>query len=81
LKERVQSLNSVRSDLDEWTMREKTFGASDEDFFDRYYHENGESPRESIRRLPNAASLSAARARVDPGTHPDSARFAVCGIF
>ena len=39
-------LNSVRSDLDEWTMREYDRSAlPDEEFFNLYYHEIGDSPR------------------------------------
>ena len=39
-------LNSVRSDLDEWTMREYDHSAlPDEEFFNLYYHEIGDSPR------------------------------------
>lgn len=41
-------VDSVRSDLDEWTMREYDRSAlPDEEFFDLYYHESGDSPRKS----------------------------------
>jgi hypothetical protein len=39
-------VNAVRSDLDEWTMREYDRSAlPDNEFFDLYYHEQGNSPR------------------------------------
>ncbi len=45
-------VDSVRSDLDEWTMREYDRSAlPDEEFFDLYYHESGDSPRKITAEL------------------------------
>lgn len=57
-------VNAVRSDLDEWTMREYDRSAlSDEEFGDLYYHESGVSPRRITEGLAAQCIANLQKAR------------------